>query len=254
MKICIWCSKNENYVTFKKLAHTIPQSLGGKLICENVCDPCNEFFGRKERGLPAVEIALKEVLNTSKYLLLTQHKEISLGRFKSEYFNFNYKNNSRTFKFKMGYKLRPNFQREFGRRFRRGIYKVFLEERERQIKDAHDDRFNFMREFSRYDLNDYPVYVQVPKFKAVFYNTEDLLLPQIRFTDYSDEVDKEFRFYSYPLMGHSFVIPTSNQFMNERLDAYSKHLQKTDDSFGTQLMPINNIEQLDFRFNYMNGK
>lgn len=123
----------------------------------------------------------------------------------------------------MGYKLRPNFQREFGRRFRKGIYKVFLEERERQIKDAHDDRFNFMREFSRYDLNDYPVYVKIPKFKAVFYNTKDLLLPQIRFTDYSNEVDKEFRFYSYPLMGNSFVIPTSNQFMNERLDAYAKN-------------------------------
>ncbi|MDR6372343.1 hypothetical protein J2795_002998 [Chryseobacterium bernardetii] len=254
MKICIWCSKNEDHVTFEKLAHTIPQSLGGKLVCENVCDSCNEFFGRKEHGLPAVEIALKEVLNTSKYLLLTQHKEIRLSRFKSEYFNFNYKSNPRTFKFKMGYKLRPNFQREFGRRFRRGIYKVFLEERERQIGDAHDERFNFMREFSRFDLNDYPVYVQVPKFKAILYNTEDLLIPQIRFTDHSDEMDKEFRFYSYPLMGHSFVIPTSSQFMDERLSAYIKYLRKTEDPFGSELISLDNIEQLDFRFNYMNGK
>lgn len=78
MKLCIWCSKKENFVTFNKIAHTIPQSLGGKNICKNVCDDCNEYFGRKEFGKPAVEIALKEVLNISKYLLLTQHKEIKL--------------------------------------------------------------------------------------------------------------------------------------------------------------------------------
>lgn len=253
MKKCIWCSKTENYTTFNKLAHTIPQSLGGKFTCKNVCDKCNEYFGKKEFGLPAVEIALKEVLNTSKYLLLTQHKELRLNRYKSEYFVFNYKN-ERTFKFKMGYKLKPNFQREFAKRFRRGIYKVFLEERERQLGDAHDERFNYIREFSRYNLNDYPVYIQKPKFKAVFYNTEDLLVPQIRFTKHSDEVDKNFRFYSYPLMGHSFVIPTSNQFMSERLTTYKKHLIQSNDPFGLELIEIDKVENIDFRFQYMNDK
>lgn len=58
----------------------------------------------------------------------------------------------------------------------------------------------------------------------------------------------------YPLMGHLFVIPTSSQFMDERLIQYIKHLQISDDPFGSKLMPIGNIEQLDFRFNYMNGK
>lgn len=45
MKICIWCRKNENQGTFDKKAHTIPKSLGGDNICENVCDKCNHFFG-----------------------------------------------------------------------------------------------------------------------------------------------------------------------------------------------------------------
>lgn len=72
MKKCIWCSKTEQTVTFHKPAHTFPQSMGGKNICENVCDLCNKFFGDKESGFPAVEIALKEILNLSKYILLNQ--------------------------------------------------------------------------------------------------------------------------------------------------------------------------------------
>jgi len=250
MKLCIWCSKSEKTVSFNKLAHTFPQSMGGKNICTNVCDDCNKFFGDKQSGFPAVEIALKEVLNLSKFLLLQKDDLSKNQRLKSEYFNFNIQN--RVFKFKLKYKLRKNFQQEFGRRFRRGLFKVFLEERERQIGDAHNERFNFIREFSRYNLNDYPIYYIQPKFGAIFYNLDDVKSPIIRFTEHSDKVDKEYRFYSYPINGHNFVIPTSNQFMEERLKSYKRHIQTSDNAFGTRLIPIENIEDLDFRFDYMN--
>ena len=126
----------------------------------------------------------------------------------------------------MSYKLKLNFQKEFGRRFRRGLFKVYLEERERQIGDANHDRFNFIREFARFDLNDYPIFIQKPRFKGIVYNTNDLLSQEIRFTEYSDEIDEKFRYYSYPLMGHNFVIPTSNQFMKERFNSHKDHLIK----------------------------
>jgi HNH endonuclease len=45
MKKCIWCCRTEETATFITKAHTIPQSIGGKFICENVCDKCNDFFG-----------------------------------------------------------------------------------------------------------------------------------------------------------------------------------------------------------------
>lgn len=254
MKRCIWCSKTENHTKFDKKAHTIPQSLGGKHICENVCDACNEYFGNKEFGKPAIEVALKEVLNISKYLILSQHKEIKLPKFKSEYFIFNYKNNNRLFKFKMGYKLKHNFQNEFGRRFRRGLFKVYLEERERQIGDANDDRFNFIREFARYNFNNYPIYIKKPKFPGIVYNIHDLLSPQIRFTEYSEEIDRKYRYYDYPLMGHYFVIPTSNQFMQERFNSYENYLIRKNDAIGTQLILVDNIENIDFRFEFMSDK
>lgn len=252
MKRCIWCSKDESQETFMKLAHTFPQSLGGKNICENVCDRCNKFFGDKESQFPSVEIALKEVLNLSKYLLLHKTNEKLKVRFKSEYFD--YRPNSHSLKLKMKYQLRRNFQLEFGRRFRRGVYKVFLEERERQKKDAHDDRFNFIRSFARYDFDDYPVYYLKPKFKALVFSLPDIKNPEIRFTEHSDNIDKNYRFYSYAFLGHNLVIPTINQFLDERLRYYKDFLIKDDSPFGNELIEINYIEDLDFRFQFMTDK
>ena len=250
MKYCIWCSRKENSVKFDNLAHTFPQSLGGKNICINVCDDCNKYFGDKQNKFPAIEIALKEVLNLSKHLLLSEIDLKNKQRFKSEYFIFNHK--SRVLKFKPKYLFRRGFQQEFGRRFRRGVFKVYLEERERIIGDAHDDRFNFIREFARYDLNDYPLYVQKPKFGIIVGNIDDIKNPQFRFTEHNFDIDREYRFYSYMINGHSFVIPTTNQFMKERLKNYQKFLIETDNPFGIELIQIQNIEDLDFRFKYMN--
>lgn len=247
MKKCIWCSKDETKTSFDRKAHTFPQSLGGKNICENVCDNCNSYFGNKENTKPSVEIALKEILNLSKHILLKNLNEKAHKRHTSEYFNFN--PNSNTLKYKMKYQFKKGFQEEFARRFRRGIYKVFLEERERQRNDAFDSRFDFIREFARYDLSDFPVYYVKPKFKAVFLSLPDIKNPQIRFTDHSDKIDSEFRFYTYTFFGHNFAIPTSKYFHNELLSKFKENLIKTDDPFGTELIEIIHIEDIDFRFN-----
>ena len=249
MKKCIWCSKTENTVSFNKKAHTIPKSLGGIHTCENVCDNCNEYFGNKESGLPSIEIAIKDILNLSKYLILTQDNNKPKKRFTSEYFKFNIE--KKTLKFQPKYQLKNNFQSEYAKRFKRGIYKIFLEERERQCGDAHDDRFNYIREFARFGFNDHPIYFQKPN-GFVMYNMDDIINPEIRFTDYSDEIDKNYRFYSYPIIGHSFVIPTSNQFMEERLKEFKKLLIKEKNPFGVELIEIKKMEDLDFRFNYLN--
>lgn len=128
-KICIWCSKSEPQVSFIKQAHTFPKSLGG----ENVCDSCNHFFGSPSNASPAIEVVLKEVLNVSKYSLQLSTNSIK-KRFKSEYFDFNLK--SGVLKYKQKFKLRYGFQEKFIRKFKQGMFKVFLEERERQCNDA----------------------------------------------------------------------------------------------------------------------
>lgn len=152
---------------------------------------------------------------------------------------------------KIKYQLRANFQLEFGRRFRRGVYKVFLEERERQKNDAHDNRFDFIRSFERYNLSDYPVYYLKPKFKALFISMPDIINPQIRFTEHSDQIDKIYRFYSYDFLRHNLVIPTTSNFIKERLNIFKDYLIKDDSPFGKELIEINYIEVLDFRFKHL---
>jgi len=141
MKTCIWCCKNESSVRFTRQAHTFPRSLEGQNICENVCDSCNLYFGSPQAKSPAVEVVLKEAFNISKFILLEHIKQNVNKRYKSEYFNFNWKN--KTIQLKPRYKLERNFQERLGRLLRRGIYKIFLEERERQKGDALLERYNF---------------------------------------------------------------------------------------------------------------
>ena len=86
MKQCIWCNRKEHDTSFKTLAHTFPQSIGGKKICKNVCDECNFAFGRKQQFQPSVDIAVKEIFNISKNIISTNTKQFQKNRFKSEYF------------------------------------------------------------------------------------------------------------------------------------------------------------------------
>lgn len=55
---CRYCHKNNTDTTFKKVAHTISEGLGNKMIVTNdECDKCNEYFGKD------VEPAIMEYLD-----------------------------------------------------------------------------------------------------------------------------------------------------------------------------------------------
>lgn len=249
-RYCIWCCRNQPKVTFDKLAHTFPQSLGGKNICQNVCDECNAYFGSPQDMSPAIEVVLKEFLNLSKYRLLKNVDEVRLSRYKSEYFKVNSAFTS--INLKPRYQLRYQFKKSLGRLFRRGLYMVYLEERERIMGDARNERFNFIRRFSRYNLEDYPVYFLKPKFDLVLFGSGDVLNPQLRFTPTSAKEDEKFRMYSYQIMGHYFCIPTSQFFMESHLKNYMTHLKDEDGPFGSELALIEYAENLDFLFTYLN--
>lgn len=252
MKICIWCRKTENETAFNKIAHTFPASLGGESICENVCDKCNHYFGSPSDQSPAIEVVLKELLNASKYYLLS-NSAVNVGnlkRFKSEFFNANW--NARTLKLKPRYSLRKHAQEQFGRLFRRGLFKVYLEEREVQLQDALSSRFDFIREFARYNLTDYPIYIIKPRIPVILFSSIDTLNPVLRFSDYSDKMDKEFRIFEYPIMGHNFCIPTSRSFKEFNFDSYNRHIKSEKNGYGNELIEIITAKNFDFLFNYMN--
>ena len=247
MKKCIWCSKDENNTTFDKKAHTIPKSLGGVNICDNVCDNCNTYFGNRCDGLPAIELVLKEFFHLSQYLLLGAIHEPT--RHKSVYFNFNKQKKQLTLKPK--YSVKQSFQMILITQFKRGIYKVFLEERERQCKDADDNRFDFIREFSRYGLNDYPIFYVKPFSNVILFQTDDTKHPAIRFTEYSENLDKQFRMYEYTILGHRIAIPTSKAY-NLNLDSFIKYIDAQDARLaGNELIELKKISDIDFLFSHL---
>jgi hypothetical protein len=244
MRTCIWCCKTDKDRTFNRDAHTFPKSLGGKNICSNVCDSCNSFFGSS-----GIETVFKEVLNTSKYLILSSIKKPK-SRYKSEYFDIDFE--KRRFKYKLKYKLKSDsFKKELGKRFRQGLFKVFLEERERLLGDARNERFNFIRNFSRYNLGNYPVFIWQPINQILISEPLKFESPELEFSDYNINLDKEFRMFEYSIMGHFFSLPTSDSFEYVFKNYCEKKLSEGINKIYV-LKAIESIEDIDFRFNYLN--
>ncbi len=245
-KQCIWCCKKESQVTFVNPAHIFPQSLGGKRICTQVCDLCNSYFGSKQTGLPSVEIALKEPLNISRYFVLTQGPQTKkLARYKSEYFDYDL--SKQLIKPKMKYSTVSHFQEIFTKQFKRGIYKIFLEERSQSKGDALDAQFDFIREFARYGLGDYPVYYCQPYIPAIFVST-DIHEPVIRFTDHSEEIMKQFGFYDYTFMTHNLAIPAIRTY--ELTEQNYLRYMLAQKSLYSKISRIRTMDDLDFMFNF----
>ncbi len=225
MKVCIWCRKTEEQSSFKKLAHTIPQTLGGTLICENVCDDCNLFFGTHYKGSPSVEAILKETFNVSRMRFLHAGKQVGknkkLSRFSSIYFDVNF--NKRKIDLKFAYKRQHGFQERIGRQLKKGLYKIFLEEMDRQKGAGLDSQYDFIREFSRHDLGDYPVFYFERTYGVILVAKDWVSNPQFHIDkDYQMKyLVQEPSFFEFEFMGHVFGIATS-RYWQLAIDNYLK--------------------------------
>ena len=250
MKKCIWCLKTEGNVSFTKRAHTVPKSMGGVKICEEVCDDCNAYFGSTPNRVPGIEVALKELFNISRHIILNNINETKkLRRYKSEYFNINW--NLRRIKVKPRYKVYHSFQEKLGRQLKRGIYKVFLEERSRIVGDTHDRKYDFIRRFSRYDLDDQPLYYFVPGKDILPFSLPDINQPELIFSDYHVNTMREFGFYEFYFVGHYLSIPViSNHHI--MWESYKRHIKKEHSKLFASLVEIRKFNEIDYTFSYLN--
>ena len=254
MKTCIWCRQNDSTNSFKNKAHTIPKTLGGKYICKTVCDKCNSYFGNIQNRIPSIETVFKETFNISRLILLDSSNDVgknkSLARFKSELFKVNLK--LRKVRVKPKYSLRPNFQKNMARQLKRGIYKVYLEERERQIGDALDEKFDFIREFSRYNVGDFPLIYFKRKNGIMIMLDEWNKSPKLIF-------DKEYRmkylindnnFFEFELLGHVLGITTSRHF-SLTIDIYLRETKKAKKEIFAEMFPIEKFNDFDLTLKIM---
>ncbi len=85
---------------------------------------------------------------------------------------------------------------------------MFLEERERQFNDGHDSRFDFIREFARYNIGEYPVFY-FERMGVILMSKEWTRHPSIFFDkDYQFKyLVADYGFFEFEFLSHVFGIP-----------------------------------------------
>lgn len=253
MKKCIWCLSCEDDATFEKVAHTIPQSLGGKQVCVNVCDDCNSYFGNHQNKFPPVETILKEAFNISRYRFLQGSKQIgknkAFPRFKSTYFNINFEKNSITTK--PQYKLQQGFQRTIGRLLTRGVYMLYLEELERQNGLGLQNNFQHIREFARYDNNELPLFYFNRKYGLIFSANEWLIDPQLQLEHKMKYLLTRDDYEEIEFFGHVFGVVKDVSFFDKKEEILKKSLKMKVDFF-THVIIVRYFGEIDLTLKILN--
>ncbi|MGV9004718.1 HNH endonuclease [Flavobacterium sp.] len=253
MKICIWCLESEKNKFFNDLAHSIPKSLGGKNICKNVCDECNHYFGNIIEQLPSIEETIKEVLYIPRVIFLGKErigKNKALARIKSTYFNIDVQKGKISLKTK--FSLKKEFQTILCRQFKRGIYKIFLEEFEINKNAGLDSKFDFIRSFAKENIGDLPVFYFNRKVPIIVHTESMIINPCINFEykimDYLIQNDV---FFEFELLGQVFGIVKDNDWLVE-IESYIAENKKIKKDIFNDIIFINKVTDIDFSLKLFN--
>jgi len=256
MKKCIWCLKTESEKEFSKQAHTIPRSLGGKMINPNVCDECNEYFGfRKSDGI-AIEEALKEAFIITKKRMQESASKIrnpakKPERIKSRYFEVRDKNGKSSLRIKTSFKFLPGFQSKLCHYFKRGLYKIYLEELNRQFGLGFEPEYDFIREFARYNLGQYPVFYFERSAGVILVLEDEMDSPKIIFDKMNYLLRDKYGFTEIEFMGHVFGFPTRRLYEFE-IHLYLRETKKLKQKFFSAIKGIKYLTDIDLALKIMN--
>ncbi|MCG9971165.1 HNH endonuclease [Christiangramia crocea] len=252
MKKCLWCKKNETIVSFEKKAHTIPKSLGGQSYNNNVCDSCNEYFGNRNNhnGQYSIEEALKEAFNISRKRFLKENPKRKVGRFKSKFFEVKSKNGKYSLTIKPSFRFSAQFQKELCRAFKRGLYKMFLEELNRQKDIGYEKKFDFIREFARYNLDDLPIIYFRRSFGAFLMFDREAETPVLYF-DRMKYLCSDDKFIEIEFLGHVFGFPIS--YVDEKeFEEYLKKSVKAKEGFFHDFVMLTKLTDIDLALSVLN--
>lgn len=252
-KKCIWCLKEEPEVTFLTKAHTIPKSLGGQNFNPNVCDSCNKYFGERTYKYYSIETALKETFNVTRFRLIQRDKtKRKIGEFKSIFFDLKSKKNHFTIVVKDTFRFDYVSQNLLCRAFKRGLYKLYFEELNRQKNIGYENTYEVVRGFSRYDLGDLPVYYFYRSFGVMLMLGNELETPILYFERmnylYSNEYFTEIEF-----LGHVFGFPIKKYTPNN-LENYIQNSLKLKEKFFKGCKEIKRLTDIDLLLSIMDDK
>lgn len=249
---CIWCLGTEPNVTFVKKAHTIPKSLGGQNYNKNVCDDCNYYFGNRDshNGKYSIEVALKEAFSISrKRFLLGGIPKKKVGEFKSQFFEMK----ERKGKYRLA--VKPSFmfasQTELCRAFKRGLYKMYFEELNRQKRVGYETNFDIIRNFSRYNIGDLPILYFTRKIGVMIFFKSEAETPILYF-DRMNYLYSDRKFVEIEFLGHVFGFPIAD-FSVEEFEDYARRSIEMKKDFFVEAKVIDKFTDIDISLNIMNS-
>ena len=243
---CIWCLKSKPETTFNNKPHTIPRGLNIENIGFDICDSCNSYFGTDEKGkivTYSLDKIIKEFFFIHKFMLSKRH-ELSWRDLRSQFFV--YQHNKGKLKIKVDYILNPTYANEFTRKFKRGIYCMFLQEYHRITENGLDARFDTIRNFVRDDKGDIPLYYLVNNVGIRM--TEDLDLPlQIPFTEFTLKRIDDYGYYHMMMTGLNFYLAITDQ-ASQNIEWLKDETNKSIGSgfVFSKLIELRKINQIDF--------
>lgn len=208
---CIWCLKSKPEVAFFTKPHTIPKRLNAHNIGFDICDSCNNFFGsdnKLDKVTYSIDKVLKEFFNVHKFLLSNNKDSNSWRRFRSQFFS--YYHTSKTLKLNIDYRRNASYANQLTRKFKRGVYNIFLQEYHRNTESGLDKRFDRLRDFVRHDRGELPLYYL--KSSNGVRITEDLKIPhELPFNDHVLEIIDNYGFYQLRMTGLNFYVAATEK-------------------------------------------
>lgn len=250
---CLWCLKNEPKVTFVNKAHTIPKSLGGQNYNNNVCDDCNAYFGSKEshNNKYSIEEALKETFNiTRRRLINSSPSKRKTGRFKSKFFEIKEGNGKYKLIIKPTFRFSKTFQKEINRGFKRGLYKMYFEELNRQKNIGFEEKFNVIRNYSRWNIGDLPV-LYFNRVWGVFMMFGAEAETPILYFDRMNYLFSNDKFVEIEFLGHVFGFPITNYTEQDFKIYLTKSIEKKEGFFKDAIF-IKRLTDIDLTLKIMN--
>jgi hypothetical protein len=244
---CIWCLKGKPDVTFNNAPHTISRQLQATNIGFDICDSCNDYFGRKDKTKVypmTIELAFKEIMGLMQLLLSNNLNEKTYTNYKSTYFS--YYHTKRRIKVRKSFEIRPNFLWSLTRQFKRGIYEIFLQEYHRITFNGLDERFNPIRQFVKDDKGDLPIYFLVST--GVYFVEENQYNPSLTFSEKALADINDFGFYTIWMFGNIFFLEvTPRAEFSREIYLRQESLKLIGSGFiYSKLKELNLITDLDF--------
>lgn len=184
-------------------------------------------------------------------MLFSGKTKKQVGKFKSRYFDIRVRKGKRTLKVLPSFSHNANFQRELCHAFKRGLYKLFLEELNRQKGIGYEEKYNPIREFSRYNNGNLNI-LYFNRSVGVFMSLNREAETPILLFDRMQYLFSNDKFVEIEFLGHVFGFPITNVLESDFKEYITKSTQLKIGYFKDWKI-IDKLTDIDLAMRIMNG-